>query len=114
MLRLIEADVASTGKTHLRNRTPAFFLNCRALHALTREGRYLSLQIVAHEIEFVGATIAIGRVECGLCRREGEDQPAVTGIDRPKAEDIAEECPVRLGVFAVGNYVSARDHLPLP
>ena len=37
MLRLIEADLASTGKPHLRDRAPACFLNVRALDALFRE-----------------------------------------------------------------------------
>jgi hypothetical protein len=59
MFRLIEADATSTGKTHLRNGTPAFFLNCRALYAPTREGGHLGFQIVAHEIEFVDAAIFI-------------------------------------------------------
>ena len=37
MLRLIEADLASPGKPHLRNRAPACFLNARALDALFRQ-----------------------------------------------------------------------------
>jgi hypothetical protein len=36
--------------------------------------------------------------------------PASHGLE---AEDVAEECAVRLGVFAVDEYVRARDHLPL-
>jgi len=112
MLRLIKADLASTGKPHLRNGTPSFFLNFRALNVLLREGSHFGFQIVAHEIEFVDA-ILIGRVESGFCRRQGEDQPAMTRIHGFEPEDVTEKCAVRLGVFTVHNYVSARNHLPL-
>src|SRR5260370_25245857 len=112
MFRLIEADLASTGKPHLRNGTPSFFLNFRALNILLREGSHFGFQIVAHKIEFVDA-IFIGWVERGFCRRQGEDQPAMTRIHGSESEDVAEKCAVRLGVFDVDNYVSARNHLSL-
>jgi hypothetical protein len=112
MLRLIKADLASTGKAHLRNGTPSFFLNFRALNTLLRERSQLGFHIVAHEIEFVGA-ILLGRVECGFCRRQGENQPAMSRIYGFEPEDVTEKCAVRLGVPTVDNYVSARNHLPL-
>src|SRR5712692_7637610 len=112
MLRLIKADVASTGKPHLRNGTPWSFLNFRALDVLLHEGSHFGFEVVAHEIEFVG-TILIGRMECGFCRRQGEDQPAMARIHGFEPEDVAEKCAVRFGVFTVDNYVSARNHLPL-
>ena len=101
MLRLIKADLASTGKPHLRNGTPSWFLNFRALNALPCEGSHFGFQVVAHEIEFVGATL-IGRMDCGFSRRQGEDQPTMTRIYGFETEDIAEKCAVRLGV-ASGN-----------
>jgi hypothetical protein len=106
MLRLIKADLASAGKLHLRNGTPSWFLNFRALDALLCEGSHFGFQIVAHEIEFVG-TILIGRVECGFCRRQGEDQPTMTRVHGFELKDVAEKCAVRLGVFTVDNYMSA-------
>src|SRR5712691_459631 len=112
MLRLIKAKLAPTGKPHLRDGTPWCFLNFRALDVLLREGSHFGFQIVAHKIEFVDA-IFIGRVEGGFCRRQGEDQPAMTRIHGSEPEDVAEKCAVRLGVFAVDNYVSTRNHLPL-
>jgi hypothetical protein len=112
MLRLIKADLASTGKPHLRHGTPSQFLNFRALNALLCEGSHFGFQIVAQEVEFVGATL-IGRVDCGFSGGQGEDQPAVTRIHGFEPEDIAEKCAVCLGVLTVDNYVSARDHLPL-
>jgi hypothetical protein len=45
--------------------------------------------------------------------RQGEDKPTVTGVHGPKSEDITKERPIRFGVLAVKNYMSARDHLSL-
>jgi hypothetical protein len=98
MLRLIKADLAATGKPHLRNGTPTLFLNLRALNPYLCEGSYFCSQIVAHEVKFMGATF-IRRVDCGFCRRQGEDQPAMTSIHGFETEDIAEKCAVHLGVF---------------
>ena len=100
MLWLIKADLASTGKPHFCNGAPSLFVNFGALNVLLCEGGHFGFQVVAHEIEFVG-TILIGRVECGFCRRQGEDQPAMTRIHGFEAEDVAEKGAVCLGVFAV-------------
>src|SRR5580704_17873077 len=110
MFRLIEADLASTGKAHLRYGTPALFLNGRTLDALAREGGYFGFQLVAHEEEFVDSTSFTRRMNCGFCRRQGEDQPAMACIHGFEPEDVAEECAVCVGVFAVEDYMSARDH----
>jgi hypothetical protein len=107
MLRLIKADLASTGKPHLSNGTPSCFLSFRALNALLCEGRHFGFQVVAHEIEVLGANL-VGWVYCGFPGRQGEDQPAMTRINGFKTEDIAEKCAVRLGFFTVENYVSAK------
>src|SRR5580704_14684917 len=108
MLRLIKADFASTRKPHLHNGTPSCFLDSRELNAPLCERSHLGFQGVAHEIEFVGA-ILIRRVECGFCRRQGEDQPAMTRIHGLESENVAEKCAVRFGVFTIDNYVSARN-----
>jgi hypothetical protein len=113
MLRLIKADLTPTGKRDLGNGAPSWFLNFRASDALLCEKSHFGFQIFAHEIEFVGATL-IGWVDCGFSRWQGEDQPAMTRIHVLETEDIAEKCAVRVGVFTVEDYVSARDHLPLP
>src|ERR1022692_14857 len=112
MLRLIKADLTSTRKPHLRNGTPSCFLNVRALNALLCEGRHFGFQVVAHEIEVLGANL-IGWVYCGFSGGQGEDQPAMTRINGFETEDIAEKCAVRLGVLTVENYVSAKNHLSL-
>src|SRR5713226_4699333 len=113
MLRLIKADLASTGKPHLCNGTPSYFLNLRALHIFLRQRSHLGFQIVAHKIKFVDA-ILFGRVECGLCLRQGEDQPAVTCIHGLEPQHVAEKGAVRPSIFAVNNHVSARNHFAPP
>jgi hypothetical protein len=47
--------------------------------------------------------IVVGRMECSLGRRQGEDQPTMTRIDRFKLENVAEECAVGVSVFAEEN-----------
>jgi len=111
MLRLIQADIAASGKPYLRDGTPSRFLDFRAFDALLCEGSYFGFQIVAHEIEFVGAA-SIGRVDCGFCRRQGEDQPTMARIHGFETEHVAEKRAVRLGVLTVDDYVSPRDHFP--
>jgi hypothetical protein len=105
MLWLVQANRATTGKPHLGNRTPSCFLNFRTGHIFLGKGSHLRFQIVANEIEFVGA-ILIGRMKCGLSWRQGKDQPTMTRIHGFESENIAEECAVGLGVFAVDNYMS--------
>jgi hypothetical protein len=87
-------------------------LNRRALYALLRERRHFRFQAVAHEIEFV-PIIFIGRVERGLSRGKGEDQPAMARIHGLEPENVTEKCAVGFSVLTVDDYVSARNHLLL-
>src|SRR5713101_2924427 len=109
MLRLVNADLASTRQPHLRNGTPRCFLNFGALNALLREGSHFGLQIIAHETELVD-TIFIRWVECGFCGRQREDQPAMAPVHGSESEHVAKKCAVRLGVLTEDNYVSPRNH----
>jgi hypothetical protein len=67
------------------------------------------LQVVAHEVELV-AGFGVG-VEGDLCRGQGEDQPAVTGVDRVEIEDVLEEVAVGFGVLAVDDDVGSGYHV---
>jgi hypothetical protein len=106
MFGLIEADLASTRQFDLRDGTPSLFVNSGAVDVLAREGGYLGFEIVAHEIKFVSA-VFIRRVDCSFCRRQGEDQPAMASVYGFEAEDVAEECAIGVGIFAVEDDVSA-------
>src|SRR6267142_5056001 len=108
MLRLIQVDVATTRKAHLRNGTPSLILNFRALDILLRQGSHFGFQIVAHQIEFMD-TVLLARLERGFRRRQRKDQPSMHRIHGLEAQDFAEKYAVRLGVFTVDNYMSARD-----
>src|ERR1700733_9542696 len=110
MFRLIQADFAATGERHLRDGAPTRFLQRRKFDALLGERVYLSFQIVTHEIKLLGRAL-IRWMNGGFSRREREDQPAMTGINGFETENITEKCAVRLGIFAVKNYVSAKNHL---
>ena len=109
MLRLIKANATSARKLHFCNGTPPFFLNFRAFHVLLGEGHHFGFQIVAQKIKFVD-TIVVGRMECRFRRGQGEDKPAVTGIHGLEAEYVAKKGAVSVGIFAVKNHVSARNH----
>src|SRR5215470_5262164 len=113
MLRLIEANLGSTGQQHLSNRTPSGLLNFRTLNILLCEGSYFSFQVVTHEEKFMNC-IVVRRVESSFRRRQGEDQPAMTCIYRFESQHVTEKCSVRFGVLAVDNYVSTRNHFFLP
>src|SRR5581483_3993810 len=104
MLWLVQANQATTGKAHPGNRTPSRFLNFRALNIFLRQASHLGFQVVANEIQFVSA-ILIGGMECSFSWREREDQPPMTRIHGFEPKNVAEECTVRLGVFAVDNYM---------
>ena len=109
MLRLIQADVAASRKADVSERSPSFFLNGRADHVLCREIAHFRFQVGAHEIELV-AIVTFCRMKSCLCRWQGEDQPAVAGIDRSQPQHIAKEDAVCLGILAINDDMCARDH----
>jgi hypothetical protein len=109
---LIKSDLASARQLDSGDRAPPLILNWRAPDTLLFERSHLRLQIVAHEIEFM-STILVGWVYGGFGRRKRKDQPSMTGIHGVESEHVAEKCTIRLGVFAVDNYVSAENHSTL-
>src|SRR5208282_1895513 len=112
VLRLIESNIAATRQLHARDGTPSFFMNRRTADALFSERRHFRLQVVAQEIKFV-QTVLFRWMEGGLAGRQREDQPAMACIDGLETENVAKECAIRFRIFAVNNYVSARDHAAL-
>src|SRR6267143_4743999 len=80
MLRLIQANLPSTGQFHLRNRAPSRFLNLGALHTLLAECIHFRFQAVAHKIEFM-RTVLTGRVECGGSAKINQPWPASTDLN---------------------------------
>jgi hypothetical protein len=78
----------------------------------TKRGNF-SVQVVAHEVDFVPG-ICFGGMECGFTWRQGEDQPPVACVYGGKAEDIPEKGAISLGVIAVYDEMCAKDHELLP
>src|SRR5262245_56969832 len=58
--------------------------------------------------------ILIGWVECGLSRRQGKDEPAMTSIHGFEPENVAEEYSVCCGVLTVDHNMSTRNHFVPP
>src|SRR5262249_28991727 len=100
MPRLVETHLASAGKPDLRDRTRSCSLHLRTPHALLPECRYLGLQIVTHEIEFV-PVILFGGVNCQFRRRQGEDQPSVASVHGRKSQDLAEKGAISRRIHSV-------------
>jgi hypothetical protein len=109
MLRLVEADFTSPGKTDLRDRPPSGFLHVRHSDTLRSERDDLGLQVVTHQEEFVPLS-AFGGMDGHFCRRQRKDQPSVAGIHGGESEDLAAEGAIGLRIFAVENHVSTKDH----
>ena len=106
MARLIDAQLASAWKRHVCEESPALILNGTARDA---RGFHLfdeRLDVGAHQVELVPAVL-IRRMNGYFRWRQSEDQPSVSDIDVRKAEDIAEERAIGLGVLAVDDRMSA-------
>src|SRR6266478_1624788 len=109
MLRLIQADFTSAGKTDLCDRTPSGFLHVRHTDTLLSECHDLGLQVVTHEIEFVPLTL-VGRVNGHFCRREREDQPPVASVYRGKSKGVPAEGTISRRILAIENDMRTKDH----
>jgi hypothetical protein len=109
MSRLVKTDFAASGKLDLDNGTPSGFLYVRTPDALLSEHRNFGLQIITHEIEFE-PVVLLGGMHRHFRRRQREDEPSVARVHGFKSQDIAEEGTISLRIFAVDNYMRAKDH----
>src|SRR5689334_181067 len=100
VLRLVQPQFAAAGQSDVSQRSPSFFMHFGTADSLAAETGHGGLQVIAHEVELVGAVL-FGRMERRLGRRKRENQPAVARIDVREAEHIAEKRAIRLGVFTV-------------
>src|ERR1700722_12307401 len=113
MLGLIQADVAAARQAHLGDRTPALLMHFGALHVFFGQPRNFGLQVVAEEIQLVGAVL-IGGMEGGFGGRQSKNEPAAAGIDGREPQHVAKKRAIGFGILAVENDVSARNHSALP
>ena len=66
------------------------------------------IEVVAHQVEVVAGFVA--GVKCDLARGQGEDQPALAGVDGVETEDFLEEDSICFGVLAVHDDVGSGNH----
>src|SRR5262245_15217192 len=109
MLRLVDADFTSAGKTDLCDRTPSGFLHFRHADTLLSECDDLRLQIVTHEKQFMPPTL-FGGMDSHFCRRQREDQPSVAGVHRRKSEGVTTEGAIGCRILAVKNNMRTKNH----
>src|SRR5262245_5025912 len=112
VLRLVEPDLATTGNPERGEKAPSLVADrfCK-LDALLFQLFDRSMHIVAHEKQLVVALTVRG-MRGQLGRREREDEPPVTGVDRWEPEYVAEEGARLLGVFRVDDCMRTGDHSP--
>src|SRR5215207_6339218 len=110
----VQADLAGAGDPEVRDPAPALVLDRRyELDALALEFRDGVLDVMAHEEQGVmpgPAAPAGARVYRDLTRRQGEEQPALAGIDPLEAEHVVKELPSSLGILGEDDRVCSGDH----
>jgi glucose/arabinose dehydrogenase len=112
--RFVQADLAGAGELELRDSTPALVLDPRdELHVLALELVDGPLDVIAHEEQGVvsrPAAPAGAGMDRDLGGRQGEDQPALAGIDPLEPQHVAKEVPSSLGVLSEDDRVYSGDH----
>jgi len=90
----VQTDLAGAGDLEVRDPAP-------------------TLDVMAHEEQGVmpgPAAPAGARVDRDLTRRQGEDQPALAGIDPLEAQHVVKELPSSLGILGEDDRVCSGDH----
>jgi len=101
---LVDAEARPTGQRDMGGEAPALVRDRLSFYLLLAEAADQGLYIVAHEVEFGGrCCLQFCRMEADFRGREARNQPATAGINRRKAEDIANKSTIRFGI-------SAEDH----
>ena len=110
----VQTDLAGAGELEVRDPAPALILyRSYELDALALEFRDGALDVMAHEEKGVmprSPAPTGARVDRDLTRRQGEDQPALAGIDPLEAQHVAKELPSSLGILGEDDRVCSGDH----
>src|SRR5262245_41039506 len=110
MARFVDAQLCTPGQTDSGERTPALIADrLTELHTLGLEVRDGGVDVVTLQVELVPAR-PVGRVYRQLGGWQGENQPALTGVNGVETEDVAEEGADVVRLLAVDDGVSAGDH----
>jgi hypothetical protein len=109
MLRLVQANLAATGKRNAGDGSPPLLLDGGTRYAPFRQALHFGRKVFAHEVELMAAVV-FGRVKRRFGWGQSEDQPSVAGVDRCESEHVAEEGAVGLCILAVDDDMCARNH----
>src|SRR5262249_61119204 len=110
--RFVKTEIAAAWQADRGQETPSFIADCAAFDSLLAETCDFGLHIVAHEIDLLLAA-ALSRMASNLGRRGCKDQPAAAGVNAGKAEHVAKEGAIRLGIARVNDNVNPCDHVSL-
>src|ERR1700733_2918203 len=113
MLRLINANLASTRQGQRRKFSPTLLAHFRDRYLLCLEISQCRREIVAHKKEFV-AIVVLRIMECSLQGRHGENQPAMTSVNIRELEHIAKEGPVGFSILGIDNDMGTVDQRTSP
>ena len=107
---MVDSEGSSAGQLDVSETSPAGLVDGAFENNLfTFEVCHRGVEVVAHQVEVVAGFVA--GVEGDLGRGQGEDQPALAGVDGVETEDFIEELAVGVGVLAVHDDVSAYKHV---
>lgn len=110
MLWLVQPELGSAWKRDGSHEAETGFGDWAAeLYASGSEVGDCGFDVVAHQVE-LGVSSLFGWMDAQLGGREGEDEPAVAGVNGGKFEDVAKEGADFFGVVGVEEGVRAGDH----
>ena len=119
MFWLVEADRAAAWQRDGGHNPPICRLNLGALHILRFQRRDGGRKVVAHQVQnraqqfvpcMAAGELTVERVNSGLRRRHGKDEPSLANIHPAESEHMAEEKSVRLWIFTVKQEMRTGNH----
>jgi hypothetical protein len=107
---LVQGQFLTVGEHQRRDQAEPFLADLRGeLDALRLKLGNRRADVVAHEIQLVMSTVIRG-VRGELSRRQLEDEPAASGIDRRQAQNVVQEGADRLWILREDDRVHTSDH----
>ena len=97
----------------MSDKAPTLIVDWRTGDVLSIHGRHEGVDVVAQKVELM-KVVPLRGMDGNLGRRQGENEPAVPGVDMGQAEDVTQEGTVGSGVGAVDHGVCALDHRQSP
>src|SRR5262245_4329724 len=111
--RFVMPQIATAGQADGGQEAPPLIADGSASDALRGQPSDLLSNVVAHEVELLLAA-ALGGMASDFRRWCGEDEPTIASVNEGKAEHVAEEGAVRIGIARIDYRMQTRDHEHLP